>query len=164
MANLFSDLKVLDIATFIAGAGAPTILSDFGVDVIKIEAPGMGDPYRDYFKEPPNPASPKNYTWQFRTLSKDQRHLPRSASLAGQADSQEKGAILTTAQECSTIRRKGRGTRPLLLVSGRYSSAASTSSDRRYSRARHTERISSPTRSCLPCLAHKSETGKWSAI
>ena len=44
MANLFSDLKVLDIATFIAGPGATTILSDFGADVIKIEAPGMEDP------------------------------------------------------------------------------------------------------------------------
>jgi crotonobetainyl-CoA:carnitine CoA-transferase CaiB-like acyl-CoA transferase len=42
MANLFSGLKVLDMATFIAGPGATTILSDFGADVIKIEVPGKG--------------------------------------------------------------------------------------------------------------------------
>jgi formyl-CoA transferase len=69
MANLFSDLKVLDIATFIAGPGSTTILSDFGADVIKIEVPG-GDPYRNYFKEPPNPASSKNYTWQLTNRNK----------------------------------------------------------------------------------------------
>jgi crotonobetainyl-CoA:carnitine CoA-transferase CaiB-like acyl-CoA transferase len=34
------------MATFIAGPGATTILSDFGADVIKIEVPGKGDPYR----------------------------------------------------------------------------------------------------------------------
>src|SRR5437660_7753739 len=70
MANLFSDLKVLDIATYIAGPGATTILSDFGADVIKIEAPGMGDPYRDLFKIRPNPESSKNYMWQLTNRNK----------------------------------------------------------------------------------------------
>ena len=70
MAHLFSDLKVLDIATFIAAPGATTMLSDFGADVIKIEVPGMGDPYRDYFKEPPNPVSQKNYAWQLTNRNK----------------------------------------------------------------------------------------------
>jgi crotonobetainyl-CoA:carnitine CoA-transferase CaiB-like acyl-CoA transferase len=46
MANLFSDLKVLDVASFIAGPAATTILSDFGADVIKVEPPGTGDPVR----------------------------------------------------------------------------------------------------------------------
>ena len=70
MANLFSDLKVLDIATYIAGPGATTILSDVGADVIKIEAPGMGDPYRDLFKIRPNPESSKNYMWQLTNRNK----------------------------------------------------------------------------------------------
>jgi len=69
MANLFSDLKVLDIATYIAGPGATTILSDFGAEVIKIEAPG-GDPYRNLFKIKPNPESPKNYMWQVTNRNK----------------------------------------------------------------------------------------------
>ena len=69
MANLFSDLKVLDIATYIAGPGATTILSDFGAEVIKIEAPG-GDPYRVLFKIKPNPESSKNYMWQVTNRNK----------------------------------------------------------------------------------------------
>lgn len=64
MANLFSDLKVLDIATFFAGPGATTILSDFGADVIKVETPGMGDPSRNLFRAPPSPVSATNYIWQ----------------------------------------------------------------------------------------------------
>ena len=44
--NIFSGLKVVDLASFIAGPGAATILSDFGAEVIKVEPPGLGDPYR----------------------------------------------------------------------------------------------------------------------
>ena len=41
MANdsIFSDLKVVDLASFIAGPSAAVILSDFGADVIKVESP-----------------------------------------------------------------------------------------------------------------------------
>ncbi|HEY8288964.1 MAG TPA: CoA transferase, partial [Acetobacteraceae bacterium] len=38
--SLFSGLKVIDCASWIAGPAAATILSDFGADVIKIEPPG----------------------------------------------------------------------------------------------------------------------------
>jgi len=44
--RIFDGLKVVDCASFIAGPAAATIMSDFGADVIKIEPPGMGDPYR----------------------------------------------------------------------------------------------------------------------
>jgi crotonobetainyl-CoA:carnitine CoA-transferase CaiB-like acyl-CoA transferase len=37
--NVFSGLKVVDFASFIAGPGAAVILSDFGADVIKVEPP-----------------------------------------------------------------------------------------------------------------------------
>ena len=37
--NIFSGLKVVDLASFIAGPGAAVILSDFGADVIKVEPP-----------------------------------------------------------------------------------------------------------------------------
>ena len=37
--NIFSGLKVVDLATFVAGPGAAVILSDFGADVIKVEPP-----------------------------------------------------------------------------------------------------------------------------
>ena len=37
--NIFSGLKVVDLASFIAGPSAAVILSDFGADVVKVEPP-----------------------------------------------------------------------------------------------------------------------------
>ena len=48
--TLFSDLLVIDCASFIAGPAAATIMSDFGARVIKIEPPGAGDSYRALIK------------------------------------------------------------------------------------------------------------------
>ena len=45
MTHLLEDITVIDAATYLAGPGAATILSDFGAKVIKIEPPG-GDGYR----------------------------------------------------------------------------------------------------------------------
>ena len=72
MANesLFAGLKVLDIASFIAGPAATTVLSDFGAEVVKIERPGDGDPYRQDYLRPPNPASKENYPWQLDNRNK----------------------------------------------------------------------------------------------
>src|SRR5215471_381531 len=44
--RVFDGLKVIDCASFIAGPAAATVMSDFGAAVIKIEPPGVGDPYR----------------------------------------------------------------------------------------------------------------------
>lgn len=68
--NIFSGLKVVDFASFIAGPAAATILSDFGADVIKVEPPGMGDPYRYFTTVPPNPVSDVNYAWQLTNRNK----------------------------------------------------------------------------------------------
>ena len=68
--SLFSGLKVLDLASFIAGPAAATILADFGADVIKIEPPGMGDPYRYFYATPPNPSCATNYAWQLTNRNK----------------------------------------------------------------------------------------------
>ncbi len=70
MAGLFSDLKVLDIASFIAGPAATTMLSDFGADVIKVEPPGTGDPSRNLYRVPPDPMSSNNYMWQLTNRNK----------------------------------------------------------------------------------------------
>jgi crotonobetainyl-CoA:carnitine CoA-transferase CaiB-like acyl-CoA transferase len=68
--GIFSDLKVIDCASFIAGPAAATILSDFGADVIKIEPPGIGDPHRFLYMVEPNPKSKKNYFWQLTNRNK----------------------------------------------------------------------------------------------
>src|SRR5262249_32474976 len=55
--GIFDGLKVLDCASFIAAPAAATVLSDFGADVIKIEPPGSGDPYRNLPNLPGYPHS-----------------------------------------------------------------------------------------------------------
>ena len=52
--NIFSGLKVVDLASFIAGPSAAVILSDFGADVIKVEPPS-GELWRHC--EPPAAAA-----------------------------------------------------------------------------------------------------------
>src|SRR5262249_56497617 len=44
--SVFSGLKGIYCASWIAGPAAATIMSDFGADVIKVEPPGLGDPWR----------------------------------------------------------------------------------------------------------------------
>ena len=68
--NIFSGLKVVDLASFIAGPGAATILSDFGADVVKVEPPGSGDPHRHTFKIPPQPRAKDNYAWHLANRNK----------------------------------------------------------------------------------------------
>jgi crotonobetainyl-CoA:carnitine CoA-transferase CaiB-like acyl-CoA transferase len=68
--SIFSGLKVVDLASFIAGPGAATILSDFGADVIKVEPPGSGDPHRHTYKIPPQPRSNDNYAWHLDNRNK----------------------------------------------------------------------------------------------
>src|SRR5882724_5495304 len=68
--GIFAGLKVIDCASFIAGPAAATILSDFGADVIKVEPPGIGDPYRFLYKLAPNPPSAKNYFWRLTNRNK----------------------------------------------------------------------------------------------
>jgi crotonobetainyl-CoA:carnitine CoA-transferase CaiB-like acyl-CoA transferase len=46
MTERLARLKVIDCASRIAEPTAATILADFGADVIKIEPPGAGDPWR----------------------------------------------------------------------------------------------------------------------
>lgn len=66
---VFAGLKVLDIASFIAGPAAATLLSDFGADVIKIEPPA-GDTQRLLSSVPPHPRAKGNYPWHLTNRNK----------------------------------------------------------------------------------------------
>ena len=60
-----SGLLVLDISTFIAAPAAAVALADYGADVIKIEAPGEGDPHRHNYKRAATyPRSESNFPLQ----------------------------------------------------------------------------------------------------
>jgi crotonobetainyl-CoA:carnitine CoA-transferase CaiB-like acyl-CoA transferase len=67
--NIFSGLKVVDLASFIAGPGAAVILSDYGADVIKVEPPA-GDPWRRGNRLPPQPQSDVPYQWHLANRNK----------------------------------------------------------------------------------------------
>jgi crotonobetainyl-CoA:carnitine CoA-transferase CaiB-like acyl-CoA transferase len=67
--NIFSGLKVVDLASFIAGPAAATMLSDFGADVIKVEPP-QGELWRIAHKIPPQPISPEPYAWHLTNRNK----------------------------------------------------------------------------------------------
>ena len=43
-AGIFSGLKVIDAANFVAAPAAATILAECGAQVINVETPGLGDP------------------------------------------------------------------------------------------------------------------------
>ncbi len=89
--SLFAGLKVIDCASWIAGPAAATMLSDFGADVIKIEPPGAGDPWR---AASPIPGKTLDYYWQLtsrnkRSLALDLKHPDGQAvlhRLVGSAD------------------------------------------------------------------------------
>jgi formyl-CoA transferase len=68
--GIFEGLKVLDCASFIAAPAAATVLSDFGAQVIKIEPPGSGDPYRNLPNLPGYPHSEHNFAWLLEARNK----------------------------------------------------------------------------------------------
>jgi crotonobetainyl-CoA:carnitine CoA-transferase CaiB-like acyl-CoA transferase len=68
--GLFSDLLVIDCASFIAGPAAATVMSDFGARVIKIEPPVLGDSYRNLFRLRGTPDD-IDYFWALDSRNKE---------------------------------------------------------------------------------------------
>jgi len=48
MAKVLNGIRIVEQGTFITGPCAAMILADLGADVIKVESPGKGDPYRSF--------------------------------------------------------------------------------------------------------------------
>src|SRR5882724_4620984 len=63
MSHILSGLRVIDCGTYIAGPAAAVIMSDFGAEVIKIERPPAGDPYRMLHRLPGMPVAALDYCW-----------------------------------------------------------------------------------------------------
>lgn len=66
-------VRVLDIATFIAAPHAATILGEFGAEIIKIEHPNQGDPWRRYGT--PSERSDSSLAWLTEARNKQSATL-----------------------------------------------------------------------------------------
>src|SRR5258707_907579 len=67
--NIFSGLKVVDLASFIAGPSAAVILSDCAAEVIKVEPQG-GELGRQGQEIPPQPFAKDPYPWHLANRNK----------------------------------------------------------------------------------------------
>src|ERR1700746_1623434 len=81
--KIFSGIKVVDLASFIAGPAAATFLSDFGADVIKVEPPD-GEMWRTGHKIPPQPHSEEAYPFELANRNKRGVALDLKAASAQQ--------------------------------------------------------------------------------
>ena len=64
MTHLLEEIKVVDLASFLAGPGAATLMADYGAEVIKVEPPG-GDGYRRLHGQ-----WETDYNWQLTSRNK----------------------------------------------------------------------------------------------
>lgn len=67
---LFEGLLVLDMSSWIAAPTCAAMLGELGAEVIKIEQPGVGDGYRNYYESPISPISDTNYTYHLDNRNK----------------------------------------------------------------------------------------------
>jgi crotonobetainyl-CoA:carnitine CoA-transferase CaiB-like acyl-CoA transferase len=73
MPQPLKDIMVLDMGTFITGPAAGMLLADLGADVIKIEQPGTGDPFRAFKGE--------LYSPHFQTYNRNKRSVTLNTKL-----------------------------------------------------------------------------------
>ncbi len=66
-AKPLQDVTVLEMGTFITGPAAGMILADLGANVIKVEQPGTGDPFRSFKGE--------LYSPHFQTYNRNKRSI-----------------------------------------------------------------------------------------
>lgn len=88
MAQVLSDVRVLEHGTFITGPAAGMLLADLGADVLKLELPGTGDPFRAFKGELYSPHF-QTYNRNKRSVTlntKDAADLARFDALVAEAD------------------------------------------------------------------------------
>ena len=70
MTMVLNGVRVLEAAHFVAGPAAGAVMADFGADVIHLEHPVRGDPYRSLYRVHPLPECEQNYPWLLDNRSK----------------------------------------------------------------------------------------------
>lgn len=63
MSAMLDGIRVVEVATFVAGPAAGTMMGDFGAEVIHVEPPGIGDPQRLLHQLRPLPECDTPYAW-----------------------------------------------------------------------------------------------------
>jgi formyl-CoA transferase len=67
MSGALTGIKIIEIASYVTGPFASQLLADMGADVVKIEEPKHGDPFRGW--------GDKNYSATFCSLNRNKRSL-----------------------------------------------------------------------------------------
>src|SRR3569623_648536 len=87
MSGVLHDVRVLEQGTFITGPACGMLLADLGADVIKIEQPGSGDPFRAF--------KGGLYSPHFQTYNRNKRSITVNTKLA--ADREKFYELVKTA-------------------------------------------------------------------
>ena len=88
MTQVLANLKVVEHGTFITGPAASMLLADLGADVVKVELPGTGDPFRSFKGELYSPHF-QTYNRNKRSITlntKDKADLAKFDALIAEAD------------------------------------------------------------------------------
>jgi crotonobetainyl-CoA:carnitine CoA-transferase CaiB-like acyl-CoA transferase len=75
MAKPLKGIRVLDMGTFITGPAAAMLLADLGAEVIKVEQPGTGDPFRAFDGD--------LYSPHFQTYNRNKKSIELNTKDAG---------------------------------------------------------------------------------
>ena len=67
---ILDGLKVVELATFVLAPAAGTVLADFGAEVLHVENPKTGDPYRHLHLMKPLPECELPYCWTLTNRNK----------------------------------------------------------------------------------------------
>ncbi len=67
MGGALEGIRIIEIASYVTGPFAGLLLADMGADVVKIEQPGQGDPFRGWGEN--------LYSSNFRSLNRNKRSL-----------------------------------------------------------------------------------------
>ena len=68
--RVLDGIRVVEVATFVLGPAAGTVMADFGADVIHVEHPVTGDVYRNLHKLKPLPDFERSYPWILTSRNK----------------------------------------------------------------------------------------------
>jgi crotonobetainyl-CoA:carnitine CoA-transferase CaiB-like acyl-CoA transferase len=87
LAKPLKGIRVLDMGTFITGPAAAMLLADLGAEVIKVEQPGTGDPFRAFDGD--------LYSPHFQTYNRNKKSIELNTKDAG--DLAKFDALVATA-------------------------------------------------------------------